>query len=314
MRDRRLALGEPPRDGPSHPRVRNQLDGTGSRLAGWRRRSQPQAPAVRHPPSSRAPPPSRRAGLDVATHDAAVRPGAADRGRSSPCSSRRRRTSGLTNRLAGDRSAAVGGACVSAGAPASGAATASCGRSYTGRHPPREQRTRDRGRRSRGRRLSGRGRRGVTRGIVVDRLARLADHRDRRTDLDATPLVDEQLQRPCPRSRPRTRRPPSRSRSRRAARRRRRSSPEPRPSQVWIAASVTPASTSGIRTMVAISDRPALRARARVRRRPLRCGRSRRARAPWRCSGLASPPVTRSTGWSSQSKKRRWISSASHPP
>ena len=30
--------------------------------------------------------------------------------------------------------------------------------------------------------------------------------------------------------------------------------------------------------------------------------------------GDASPPVTRSTGWSSQSKNRRWISSASQPP
>ena len=30
--------------------------------------------------------------------------------------------------------------------------------------------------------------------------------------------------------------------------------------------------------------------------------------------GLASEPVTRCTGWSSQSKKRRWISSASQPP
>ena len=30
--------------------------------------------------------------------------------------------------------------------------------------------------------------------------------------------------------------------------------------------------------------------------------------------GDASPPVTRCTGWSSQSKKRRWISSASQPP
>jgi hypothetical protein len=31
-------------------------------------------------------------------------------------------------------------------------------------------------------------------------------------------------------------------------------------------------------------------------------------------AGDASPPVTRSIGWSSQSKKRRWISSASQPP
>ena len=30
--------------------------------------------------------------------------------------------------------------------------------------------------------------------------------------------------------------------------------------------------------------------------------------------GEASPPVTRCTGESSQSKKRRWISSASQPP
>ena len=30
--------------------------------------------------------------------------------------------------------------------------------------------------------------------------------------------------------------------------------------------------------------------------------------------GDASPPVTRSTGWSSQSNRRRWISSASQPP
>ena len=30
--------------------------------------------------------------------------------------------------------------------------------------------------------------------------------------------------------------------------------------------------------------------------------------------GDASPPVTRCTGWSSQSKNRRWISSASQPP
>ena len=30
--------------------------------------------------------------------------------------------------------------------------------------------------------------------------------------------------------------------------------------------------------------------------------------------GLASPPVTRCTGWSRKSKKRRWISSASQPP
>ena len=70
-----------------------------------------------------------------------------------------------------------------------------------------------------------------------------------------------------------------------------------------------------MRIVVAISAPPAsARTALAAPRRPLRCGRSPRARAPARCDGDDSPPVTRCTGWSSQSKRRRWISSASQPP
>ena len=85
-------------------------------------------------------------------------------------------------------------------------------------------------------------------------------------------------------------------------------------SQVAIAASVTPVSTSGMRIVVAISA-PPIPARSRSMPATTSSVRAIAARSStFEMLGLASLPVTRCTGWSSQSKKRRWISSASHPP
>ena len=62
---------------------------------------------------------------------------------------------------------------------------------------------------------------------------------------------------------------------------------------------------------------PALPKPARTRSRPATTSSVRAIAArssTLEMLGLASAPVTRCTGWSSQSKKRRWISSASQPP
>ena len=86
-------------------------------------------------------------------------------------------------------------------------------------------------------------------------------------------------------------------------------------SQLAMAASVAPASTLGIRTTDAIS-RPFPKP-ARTRSRPAATSSVRAIAArssTFEMLGLASEPVTRCTGWSSQSKKRRWTSSASQPP
>ena len=85
-------------------------------------------------------------------------------------------------------------------------------------------------------------------------------------------------------------------------------------SQVWSDASVAPAITDGIRTTIAISAPPRP---MRMRSRPATTSSVRAIAArssTFEMLGLASPPVTRSIGWSSQSKKRRCSSSASHPP
>ena len=80
--------------------------------------------------------------------------------------------------------------------------------------------------------------------------------------------------------------------------------------QVERTASVASAAISGIRR---ISARP-----SPAISRSLAATSSLRAMAARSSTllmlGDASPPVTRSTGWSSQSKKRRWISSDSQPP
>ena len=139
------------------------------------------------------------------------------------------------------------------------------------------------------RRLSGARRRASA---VLPRFARRADDDDRVADRDAGTLGREQLEHGARRSRPRTRRRPCRSRSRRAAAHIAPFWPTAT-SQVAIAASVTPASTSGIRMTVAIRLRPFRRAR---RSMPATTSSVRAIAArssTFEMLGLASPPVTR---------------------
>ena len=144
-------------------------------------------------------------------------------------------------------------------------------------------------------------------------------HRHRRADLARCRRPRAPAGRRSRTPPPGTRRAPSRSRSPPSGPRRPRVSPGPT-SQFAMAASVASASTLGIRTTEAISRSPPLRNDLPIRPHPLQPAttssvRAIAARSSTReIDGLASPPVTRCTGWSSQSKKRRWISSASQPP